>query len=321
MGTVTSLPRDMRVTEDDFGEYMRETDTKVKVIGAEEYTDDLDLLMFGNVKAHDSVLPWNRTHKNVQFRKGEVTLWPGINGHRKSMVVGQVAISLCAQGERVLLASFEMKPTQSLERMTRQAAGCNPSQQFMHEFVGSWLRGRMWFYDQQGTVAQKQLVAVIKYAADKLGCTHIVIDNLAKCVKGSDDYNAQKDFVDLLTSLARDYRIHVHLVHHVRKGQDESMPNKSDAKGAGEIMDQVDNCIIVWKNKERERVRQKVEDGQALTAKEAELMESPDQMLSVEKQRNGPWEGRIALWFDPVSLQLLPSSNMVRMDLMRDPRL
>jgi hypothetical protein len=38
-----------------------------------------------------------------------------------------------------------------------------------------------------------------------------------KCVAGEDDYNGQKTFVDELTAIARDYGMHIHLVHHIKQ--------------------------------------------------------------------------------------------------------
>ena len=32
-------------------------------------------------------------------------------------------------------------------------------------------------------------------------------------------------------------------------------------------------------------------------------MDAPDQLVSVEKQRNGEWEGRASLWFHKPSLR------------------
>jgi twinkle protein len=32
-------------------------------------------------------LPWTRTHTYLRFRPGEVTVWGGINGHGKSLLL------------------------------------------------------------------------------------------------------------------------------------------------------------------------------------------------------------------------------------------
>jgi twinkle protein len=116
-------------------------------------------------------------------------------------------------------------------------------------------------------------------------------------VAGEDDYNGQKDLVDELTSIARDTDMHIHIVHHLRKVPDiTQVPTKYDFKGSGAITDLVDNCICVWRNKPKER---KVQESRNVDGKE------PDEILNVDKQRNGEWEGWINLWYHPGSQQYL----------------
>jgi twinkle protein len=128
-----------------------------------------------------------------------------------------------------------------------------------------------------------------------------------KCVKGEDDYNGQKDFVDQVTAIARDTGMHVHLVHHMKKLEREAdIPDKSDVKGTGAIADQVDNMLLVWRNKKKEVEQQ---------AGKMVAQDEPDARLICCKQRNGEWEGRFALWFDPDSQQFVQSSGSPAMDL------
>ena len=118
-----------------------------------------------------------------------------------------------------------------------------------------------------------------------------------KCVADEDDYNGQKRMVDELTAIARDYSIHLHLVHHIKKPANEDhKPTKYDYKGSGSITDQVDNVISVWRNKPKERDR---EAGKMVIETE------PDCLLICDKQRNGDWEGQIGLWFHRDSQQFV----------------
>ena len=115
------------------------------------------------------------------------------------------------------------------------------------------------------------------------------------------DHKNQKDFVSDCTNLARDTNLHVHLVHHVRKGQtDEAMPQKVDMKGSGSIADQVDNVFMMWRNKKKERLQ---EAGQPTD------IDEPDAMLLCEKQRNGEFEPRLRLWYDRRSQQFLEKAG------------
>ncbi len=314
------------ITEDDidFALYERETEAKRKVKPAAQWVQDLIDRIRNPIKAKRALMPWRKTHALVQFRPGEVSVWGGANGNGKSLVTGQVALSLCAQDEKVCIASFEMKPEKTLERMARQwstfntgdpafAGSSEAMRQFLevYEQFRDWTLGRMWLYDQQGTVTASQVCAVVRYCAKELGVTHFFVDSLMKCVAGEDDYNGQKAFVDELTAIARDNGIHVHLVHHIRKPANEShLPNKYDYKGSGAITDQVDNVISVWRNKDKEK---NIAAGKKVSADE------PDAKLICDKQRNGEWEGIIGLWFDRASQQFLAAPGDEPLSLYRHP--
>jgi twinkle protein len=207
-----------------------------------------------------------------------------------------VGLDLCYQGERVMAASFEMKPARQMQRMSRQAyGGREPTRQFLCDFH-RWTDGRLWMYDHVGAVEWRKLIAVMRYALHKFGITQFVIDSLMKCVRGEDDYNAQKDFVNELCAFAQAHQVHIHLVHHVRKGESEmSAPGKLDIKGAGAITDMVDNVFIVWRNKKAER------EGKG----------EPTCIVACEKQRNGEYEGKFGFWFDLESQQYLEAKDEV----------
>lgn len=244
---------------------------------------------------HPSML-WPKTRDLVRFRPGEVSLWAGINGHGKSMVLSQVTLDLCYQASRVMVASFEMKPVKQMHRMSRQASGSRlPDREFLEVFH-QWTDGRLWLYDHVGAVEWRKVIAVMRYAVNEFGINQFVIDSLMKCVKGEDDYNGQKDFVNDLCAFAQTHNVHVHLVHHVRKGDSEhKTPGKFDVKGAGAITDQVDNVFIVWRNKKAEQE----DDG------------DPTCVIACEKQRNGEFEGKFGFWFDVGSQQYMESKSEI----------
>jgi twinkle protein len=251
----------------------------------------------GDVAAGDC-MPWQKTENLIRFRHSEVTIWNGINGHGKSNALGQIILHLL-KARRACVASLEMKPVTTLSRMCRQAlGGRNPSEEFINKFL-TRADGKLWLYDQQGTVSADKLIGVMYYAAEKLLVEHFVVDSLMKCGIGEDDYNGQKRFVDRLCAFAKDTECHVHLVTHAKKTENEfDMPGKMSVKGSGSITDQVDNVLTVWRNKKKE---QKIAGGD--TSEETKKL--PDAMICCDKQRNGEWEGRIALWFDKDSMRYM----------------
>lgn len=299
----------------DFSEYLRETDTNQKVRTADVWLDEI-VESVANPKP-DMVcsMPWEKTVSSFNYRQGEVTVYAGQNGGGKSLITGQVALGLIKQGHKVCIASFEMKPVRSLSRMLRQFAGENPDAPrysskivYMNNLVTrfkTFSEQRLWFYDQQGTVSSDQVISVARYCATQLGITHIFIDSLMKCVSAEDDYNQQKYFVDELTALARDHNIHIHLVHHIRKqASDEAMPNKNDLKGTGAIADQVDNVLLMWRNKKKEH---QLQAGQEVDP------QTPDAMLMCEKQRNGEAEEWYSLYYNREAQQFVETAGAMPM--------
>lgn len=245
------------------------------------------------------VLPWSKTHSDIQLRPGEVSIWAGTNGHGKSALLNQVMIGAMAQGARVCIASMEMKPEATMHRMTRQALGArNPWTERIKGFH-RWTDGKLWIYDQQGRVKTDRMIALARYCREEIGIDHLVIDSLMKLGMGTDDYTAQATFVNELCSIAMDTGMHIHLVMHRRKGESERKGmDKSDVKGAGEIVDQVDNLYLVFRNKRKEDEKNK-------RAPDPELLEEPDALLECGKNRHGEWEGKIALWYEKDSMQFV----------------
>lgn len=284
----------------DFAKYMQSPPEAARILPASHWRQALvDRFHNPQVRVH-SVLPWSKTHADIQIRPKEVSIWAGFNGHGKSLLLSNIALGLMAQGERICVASFEMPPEKTLERKVRQFSGVSePSIKAIDSFI-EFCNEKLWLYDQFGMVKSDRVIAVIRYCAEELGITQIVIDSLMKCglpAAGDSAWNQQKHFIDQLCSVAKDTGMHIHLVAHMRKGDSEFQKgDKMDVKGAGEITDQVDNLFTIWRNKPKEDESQEPNPDQ-------DIMKQPDVLLRCAKQRHGEWEGKIALWFDKKSMQ------------------
>lgn len=298
----------------DFEQYLKLTEAHMKVKDASVFIDELKEDLANPVVIKKVGMPWSKTINEFDFRSGEVTLYAGTNGSGKSLITGQIALGLIKQDQKVCIMSFEMKPKRTILRMTRQFSGTdldNPILKNKLEINNQYLErlktfstGKLWLYDQQGTTNSGQVIAVARYCAVELGITHIFVDSLMKCVRGEDDYNAQKAFVDELTALARDHNVHIHLIHHIRKlSSEEVKPNKNDIKGTGAIADQVDNVLLMFRNKAKERKIRNNETVENL----------PDAMLMCEKQRNGEVEDWYNLYYHKDSQQFIEDENGVPM--------
>lgn len=283
----------LKETRVDFDAYLKARDEDIGNIKTPaSFRDELMDELFGDPRQHGLALPWHKAADLFLLRPGEVTIWTGFNGHGKSFVTGYVMLHLMKQDSKVCIASFEMKPRKTLRRMAAQAVGTKSmTEQYANRFL-DFAEDKLFLYDQQGTTTPDRILGVIYYCAEQLGVTHFVVDSLMTVVADEDDYNGQKRFIGALSAAAKDLGIHIHLVHHSRKRDDESRrPGKQDAKGTGAIVDQCDNFVTVYK----------------FPRKDDEDDEKPTHGLYVDKQRHGEWEGLIALWFDEHSLQFRES--------------
>lgn len=292
----------------DFSMYMASTEAAHKLIPAGAYAEEVADYLENGTQLVGTKLPWRKTRDLIRLREAEVTLWSGMNGHGKSLALGQAAAGFVCQRQRVCIASFEMRPVVTLARMTRQTSGARQPDREMvvglHEVWSDWL----WMYDQQGQVTGERILAVMRYAAQELGVKHFILDSLMKCGMAEDDYTAQKLFIDALCTIARDTGMHIHLVAHSRKSKDETQaPGKMDVKGSGSITDQVDNVIIWWRNKAKEA---------AMQAGEAHQPDTPDALMIVDKQRNGEFEGKLGFFFDRDSMQYLEHRGQAPFDML-----
>lgn len=250
--------------------------------------------------------PWDRI-KTLRFRPGEVTLIAGVNGHGKSEACGHFTLDAMLQGVKVCVASMEFKPHKWLKRITQQASGVSqPTEEYAHRII-DWLERYLWVFDVVTTAKTDLLLEVFRYARKRYGITLFVIDNLSKLNIDLDDYNGQRAFIDQLTDFAKQHDVHVFLVAHLRKSEDDSKPGgKFDVKGSGAITDLVDTVLIWWRNRKKE---EKLARTDISDADREETERLPDAVCRCEKQRNGDDEPRIPLWFHRPSHQFLQSPH------------
>ncbi|WP_205815939.1 hypothetical protein [Burkholderia sp. Ac-20345] len=138
-----------------------------------------------------------------------------------------------------------------------------------------------------------------KSTADLSAIRHFVIDSLMMTDVPEDGHGAmtvQKEAMRLLANFARQYNVHVHLVAHPRKGQDEKRSlGKMDVGGSGKITGAADNVFSVW-------LAQKDQDDQSV--------DEPDALFTLLKARHGEMQRRsLALFLNRDCMQFGASES------------
>jgi len=293
-------------------------------------TDDVDLLKFigrqqsqyirnaadfreslcnfaeGGRKPSGDLLPWKKTHDVIDFQPGRTTVWAGLNKSGKSLVVGQAIMSWGGG----VIASLEMHPDETLYRMacqfSMQAATPRDCERFLQASSG------LWIYNKLGAVDRDRILGLIYYSAQELGCKHIVVDSLMKCGLGRDDYDAEKRFVESMVNAARDAGIHVHLICHMNKAgfehTDDLIGARRFIRGAGEISDMADACIVIARNRRKEI---EIEKQNAGANCDQTIINEWDALLRVDANRHYGEERTFGLSYDTRS-QLYHDGGILR---------
>jgi twinkle protein len=284
----------------DWNVYERQTEAQVKVRAASVFADELakEFEVSEGISTHPTVLSSARLKFNLNFLPGEITVWAGYSGHRKSMYTGQVMLDLCAQNQRVLAASMEMQPSRTLARMAKQATAKRyPSPRELMLF-NAWTDKRLWVFDHIGRLSPSLMASVCRYFAQGLGGQHIFIDSMMMVCSSEEHLDEQKQFATDIVRIAQETGLHVHLVAHCRKPSagDGTPPTKYDVRGSAAITDQAHNVVTIWANKAK--VAKLEKDPNDLSA-----LNDMDAGISVEKQRSGHYEGAVKMYFDASTLR------------------
>lgn len=248
-----------------------ETMDPANLVWAGEYVEKVWRRLFPPGGVEPGVeLPWPFPWRH---RPGEVSVWTGFGGHGKTVLLTQIMVHHAAVGERICIASMEVEPDKTLETVWCQANGgrfpFTPAEvegmsvEEVERFARGrfearykWVEERFLIYVPEvdeagvGRTSWKTMMDCFNYARQRYGCTQFVIDSLMMCVGRSEtEYREVELFVNALTNFAKRNQVHVHLVAHSRKKDDEAKPpGKQDVAGPKETSDMAHNVVVVHRN-------------------------------------------------------------------------
>lgn len=268
----------------------------MEIVDPEEWHNRMERLVFpdGGVLPGDAI---SVLGSRIRFRPGETTIWSGVTSHGKSTLLSQGIMELACKGRSICVASMEMPVHVQMAKMAKQWIGDGEQTREALRSFTDWAKGRIIWLNLTGNVSHTHILELFNYCRARFGCQYFVLDSLMKTDVPNDDYEAQRVAVNRITTFALNNDVHVHMVAHPRKAGDENeKPGKLDVKGSSDVIQQPDNVLVVWRNRKKERDA-KPEDPKDWS--------QPDSIVFIEKQRMTGEEGRINLFFDPVSNQFM----------------
>jgi twinkle protein len=271
-------------------------------------------------------VPWG--FPQFKIRHGEMTLWTGIEKSGKTTVLGFLIMALLFQGERALVASYEIKPSKTLKKLSRQAFGdliydrdflerCKtPDEKANYDASArtdardtlQWLAKSLWLYNHTGIGNWRELGDDIRFARRRFGIRQFVIDNFMRLGITKDDYAQQADAITFFASLAMDLDVHIHVVIHQNKseGKKGGASGKRTVSGAFEIIANAHNIVEVQRDEVKgEQMSELFEELKIEKISKTEFNErkgqldlKPDGKFILHAQRDGEHQnGSKYLWF------------------------
>ena len=228
-------------------------------------------------------LPWEKTHNQIKFLAGDLTIWTGFNGHGKTLILLQCALDFVLKGAKIFIASLELKQRLLISRMIQQLTHQKtPSRERIIEGL-EWLDNNIYIFDVLGNTNPKQLFENMKRSSQEFGTDVFIIDSLMKLGIAEDDYQGQVKLLNELCEFKHSNSCHIHLVAHPRKPprNENDKVTKMDVKGTGAITDEADNCIEIWRNKPKEN---KLKIPTLTHEEKTKLREEPDTILTVQEK-------------------------------------
>lgn len=281
----------MLLPAENFSKLWEEFHAEAEIRPACDYDMEVGAIRDGLVSGFSLPLLGKR---DFQIRTGELTIVAGQSGHGKSLITGQIALEFAKAHVRSCIMSFEMTPARTLDRMISQCVGKRADTDTALSALQS-LGKDIYVLDKVGSVKPDFVYGAIISAARDYGCKQIFVDNLMKCCDefGDAGMNGTKNFIATLCELAKALKCHIWLVHHVRKSEKTTDTiDKYSIRGAAVVTDQADNIILLQRNQAKEKTFEEKGFDPVLDNDE------PDAVLTVAKQRNGAWQGKVPLWFN-----------------------
>jgi twinkle protein len=237
--------------------------------------------------------PWSKLDGHFYMRPGEMILFGGYSGSFKSTAASAMAVSALQQGYRVGVASLELPAEDVIEVMAEIASTTRrPPEKWLKDFM-RWADDRLFVYDKVDAITPIEALQMCICMRAFLGCDLIIVDCLMMCGV-TDDLQAEKEFVQQLSAIAKSYKCAIVLVHHMKKpsegqGGEDRLPNRYNFIGSSHLVNTAASIVIVWANRKKLWLKNQ---GHPIDDEE----DGPDIKINVAKQRNSQYEGVIGLF-------------------------
>lgn len=291
-----------------------------------DFQDEFFQLFFGATAEEPGLDVPVLDHLKFKVRPQETTLVYADSGAGKSTVTNYLAVHLAhllEPGEKVMIASLEVRPAVGLKVLACQLMGrrhlqdCTADRERVAQAM-SWLNARFLFYNFTGIAQWRDLQSTFLYAAEYEGMKVAILDSVMRIGIADDDYTEQGLAAASLAQSTQDGKYHLIEVIHENKGDAKG---KAKVRGSKQWTDNPDNVLQIRRNEDKGEKVDKIHF--QLTQERASAQPDQEEIAKLEKEleklrkawdtnvilRKQRWmgsqqNGSVFCWFDRESFQL-----------------
>ena len=233
------------------------------------------------------------------FRPGELTVLTGSTGSGKTTLLSQMSIDLCQSGTNTLWGSFEIKNTRLIKKMLTQLVGYELDGLPHEHFEATAERFEdlaLYFMRFYGSTEVDSVLDAMEYAVYAYDVQHVVLDNLQFMLSGQGmgrsnfgKFDAQESALEKFRQFATANNVHITLVIHPRKEDDDTLLHMSSIFGAAKATQEADNVMILQRMKN-------------------------DKFIDIKKNRFDGTLGRVNLFFDEKAVMYRDDETVLLQD-------
>jgi hypothetical protein len=231
------------VTEDKGAPWLKISDVKKAELSPDEYIPS-------GIETLDTRI--------IGFKIGQVSVWSGRRGCAKSTLVNMLILNAANRGYKTALFTGELSGSEQKQWLMLQASGrqFNQMSKFndfyftpnhIVEKIEPWLDKYFRMYNNMYSADVLNLEEKIRKLHYEWNFQVLAIDNLMTLsiseLGESDEWNNQKKLLNRLTQLARELKIHIHLLAHPNKNRD--WITIDSISGSGNIGNYAQNVFLV----------------------------------------------------------------------------
>lgn len=197
--------------------------------------------------------------KTKGFRKGELTVVTGGTGSGKTTFLSQISLDFCMQGIPTLWGSFEIKNEVLLKKLLIQYAkfDLTTKPEVFNEFADKFQELPLYMLKFFGSTDVDKILDTMDFATYAYDVEHVIVDNLQFMLSGQaagiNKFDLQDNVISKFRNFATDRNIHLTLVIHPKKIDDDADLNISSVFGSAKATQEADN-IFVLQNRHKYRL-------------------------------------------------------------------